>query len=48
MAVGAVAANADFTITDRRYLLPDDMYEQESGYHHFAIDVAKSYELEEE
>lgn len=40
--------NADFTITDRRYLLPDDMYEQESGYHHFAIDVAKSYELEEE
>ncbi len=39
---------ADFTITDRSYLLPDDLYEQESGYHHFAIDVAKAYELEEE
>ena len=40
--------NADFTITDRCYLLPDDMYEQDSGYHHYAIDVAKAYELEEE
>ena len=39
---------ADFTITDRRYLLPDDLYEQDSGYHHYAIDVAKAYELEEE
>ena len=39
---------ADFTITDRRYLLPDDLYEQDSGYHHYAIDVTKVYEMEEE
>jgi len=35
--------NADFTITDRRYI----GYESDTGYHHYAIDVAKSYELEE-
>ena len=39
---------ADFTITDRRYLLPDDLYEEDSGYHHYAIDVAKAYEWEDE
>lgn len=39
---------ANWTITDRRYLLPDDLYEQDSGYHHYAIDVATAYELEEE
>ena len=37
--------NADFTITDRRYVGHEDA----TGYHHFAIDVAKdySYEMEE-
>ena len=33
---------ADFTITDRRYL----GYEYDTGYHHYAIDVAKDYEME--
>jgi len=35
--------NADFTITDRRYV----GHEDDTGYHHYAIDVAKIYELEE-
>ncbi len=35
---------ADFYITDRRYI----GFETETGYHHYAIDVAKLYELEEE
>jgi hypothetical protein len=36
---------ADITITDRRYV----GHEDDTGYHHFAIDVAKdySYEMEE-
>ena len=34
---------ADFYITDRRYI----GYETETGYHHYAIDVAQIYELEE-
>jgi len=34
---------ADFTISDRRYLGHEDT----TGYHHYAIDVAKHYELEE-
>jgi len=34
---------AAFTITDRRYI----GYENDSSYHHFAIDVAKEYETEE-
>jgi len=33
---------AAFTITDRRYI----GHEHDSGYHHYAIDVAKEYELE--
>lgn len=33
----------DFTITDRRYI----GYETETGYHHYAVDVAKQYEMEE-
>ena len=33
----------DFTITDRRYI----GYEIETGYHHYAVDVAKHYEMEE-
>ena len=34
---------ADFIITDRRYI----GYETETGYYHYAIDVAKNYEMEE-
>lgn len=34
---------ADFVITDRRYI----GYENDSGFHHYAIDLAKNYELEE-
>lgn len=34
---------ADFTITDRRYI----GYETETGYHHFVVDVAKFYDMEE-
>ena len=33
----------DFTVTDRRYI----GYETETGYHHFAVDVAKHYQMEE-
>ncbi len=33
----------DFTVTDRRYI----GYETETGYHHYAVDVAKHYEMEE-
>jgi len=36
-----VLLNAGFIITDRRYL----GYEEDTGFHHFAIDVAKVYEL---
>lgn len=32
----------DITITDRRYL----GYEEESEYHHYAVDTAKHYEME--
>ena len=34
---------ADFVITDRRYI----GHEDDTGYHHYAIDVAKNYELED-
>lgn len=34
---------SDFTITDRRYV----EFEKETRYHHYAIDAAKSYEMEE-
>ncbi|HOW22859.1 MAG TPA: hypothetical protein PLV23_04420 [Sedimentibacter sp.] len=33
---------ADFTITDRRYI----GHEDDTGYHHYAIDVAKLYEYQ--
>lgn len=33
---------AEYTITDRRYV----SHEDDTGYFHYAIDVAKSYELE--
>ena len=35
---------ADITITDRRYI----GHEDDTGYHHYAIDVAQIYEFEEE
>ena len=35
--------NADITITDRRYIGRED----DTGYHHYAIDVAKSYVWED-
>jgi hypothetical protein len=35
--------SADFTITDRRYI----NHEDDTGFHHYAIDVAKLYKLEE-
>ena len=34
---------ADFVITDRRYI----GHEDDTRYHHYAIDVAKEYETEE-
>jgi hypothetical protein len=34
---------ADFTITARRYI----GYEADTGYHHFVIDIAQHYTLEE-
>jgi len=34
--------SADFTITDRRYI----GHEDDTGFHHNAIDVAKLYKLE--
>ena len=34
--------NADFTITDRRYI----GYETQTGYFHYNVDVAKHYKLE--
>ena len=42
-AFGKMLLGADFTITDRRYI----GYETETGYHHYAVDVAKHYEMEE-
>mgnify|MGYP001200824996 CR=1 FL=1 len=36
--------DAGFTITDRRYI----GHEDDTGYHHYAIDVAKEYEVREE
>jgi len=35
--------NAEITVTERRYI----GHEDDTGYHHYAIDVAKAYELEE-
>lgn len=34
---------ADFVITDRRYI----GHEDDTGFHHYAIDVAKLYEMED-
>ncbi len=41
--ITAALLGAAFTITDRRYI----GHEDDTGYHHYAIDVAKYYELEE-
>lgn len=41
--VGALLDNG-FTVTDRRYI----GHEDDTGYHHYAIDVAKEYELRED
>ncbi len=41
--ITASLLTADFTITDRRYI----GHEDDTGYHHYAIDVEKSYETEE-
>ena len=35
--------DADFTITDRLYV----GHEDDTGYHHYAVDVAKNYEMGE-
>jgi hypothetical protein len=42
--LAAALLNAKFTVTSRRYL----GYENDTGYHHYVIDVAKEYELQEE
>jgi len=34
---------ADFVITDRRYI----GHEDDTGFHHYAIDVAKHYGMED-
>ena len=36
--------DADITVTDRRYI----GHEDDSGYHHYAVDAAKEYELKED
>lgn len=42
-AVVKALLREDFTITGRQYI----GYETETGYHHYNVDVAKYYELEE-
>ena len=41
--ITASLLTAGFTVTDRRYI----GHEDDTGYYHFAIDVAKYYETEE-
>ncbi|SDN05685.1 hypothetical protein [Acetanaerobacterium elongatum] len=41
--ITSLLLGAEFTITDRRYI----GHEDDTGYHHYAIDVEKSYETEE-
>lgn len=40
--ITALLLGAEFTITDRRYI----GYEQDTSYHHYAMDVAREYEME--
>lgn len=42
--ITALLLAAEFTITDRRYI----GHEDNTGYHHYAIDVAKHCELKED
>lgn len=42
--LAAALLGAEFTLTDRRYI----GYEDFAGYHHYVIDVAKEYELQED
>ncbi|TDT71530.1 hypothetical protein EV215_0907 [Hypnocyclicus thermotrophus] len=42
-AIVRALLSADFTITARGYV----GYETETGYHHYNVDVAKFYEMEE-
>ena len=42
-SIVAALLGGDFTITERRYI----GHEDDTGYHHYAIDVAKVYPLEE-
>ncbi|MBQ5957545.1 MAG: hypothetical protein IJL46_08345 [Clostridia bacterium] len=41
-AIVRTLLGADFTITDRRYI----GHEDDTDYHHYAIDVAKPYEFQ--
>ena len=41
-AIVRTLLSADFYITDRRYI----GFETDTGYHHYAIDMAKIYDLE--
>ena len=43
-SVNADLLDSGFTITERRYL----GHEDDTGFHHYAIDVAKEYYLKEE
>lgn len=38
-----VLLNADITITARKYV----SHEDDTGYHHYAVDTAKNYEMED-
>ena len=42
--ITAALLGAGFTVTDRRYI----GHEDDTGYHHYAIDVAKEYEIKED
>ena len=43
-AIAEALLAADFTITDRRYI----GFDRETGFHNYAIDVTKIYNLEKE
>lgn len=42
-AIVRALLGADFTVTDRRYI----GCETDTGYHHYVVDAAKFYEMEE-
>lgn len=42
-AIVRALLDSELLITDRRYV----GYETDTGYHHYAVDVAKHYELED-